>query len=90
MQQHIALTYVNSCHSRVTMQREQEVHFDETSNLRVSTGSAEAVIALVDSYRDVITEDTVKHMDAADIVNMLREAGFDMDVIAALAGKEAA
>lgn len=90
MQQHIALTYVNSCHSRVTLQREQEVHFDETSNLRISTGSAEAVIALVDSYRDVITEDTLRFMDEQDIADMLREAGKDMSVIAALAGKEAA
>ncbi|MEM8250085.1 hypothetical protein Q4R12_13670 [Morganella morganii] len=90
MQQHIAITYVNSCHSRVTLHREHEIHFDETSKLRISTGSAEAVIALVESYRDVITEDTVKRMDAADIVDMLRKAGFDMDVIAQLAGRSAA
>ncbi|MGJ7116391.1 hypothetical protein [Morganella morganii] len=90
MQQHIAITYVNSCHSQVTLQREHEIHFDETSKLRISTGSAEAVIALAEGYRDVITEDTVKRMDAADIVDMLRKAGFDMDVIAQLAGRSAA
>ncbi|OBU11154.1 hypothetical protein AYY18_04300 [Morganella psychrotolerans] len=90
MHQELSITYANSCGSRTTLQREQEVHFDKTSNVRVRTGSAEAVIALVDSYRDVITEDTVKRMDAADIADMLRKAGKDMDVIAALAGKEAA
>lgn len=90
MQNNIAIKYHRSCSSRVTFFNEHEIEFDEHCGLKISKGSAEAVIKIVEDYTDIIVEKALIRMDEQSAVELLRRVGFDMDVIAALAGKEAA
>ncbi|MBW5406920.1 hypothetical protein ACISK3_05160 [Morganella morganii] len=90
MYQDLTVSYRSSLHSRTNTDREQEIHFDESCGLSVTAGSMEALAKVVDRNFDELIEHGISRTDPDVIADMLRKAGKDKDVLAALSGRSAA
>lgn len=75
------ITFKRSSGMKINIRNEIEITFDNDSQLMIKAGSFEQLMAITNSSQDDALAWATKSMDEQSLVDAIKLAGFDMDVI---------